>query len=505
MALLSDATEVPLNVVGGSNFGRSPKINASRTFNLIISDDFLTDSYGYKLIEELSSNAGRSIFSSIRGNFLLAVSGSRVFKLLPIEIPNNPLTQFSKIQVGMVNTFRGSVFIAENNASQIAICDQSRLYIYNYSDNTFVEPTLPTGVIPGYVEFHDGSFLITDKLSSSWYLSAPNDGNSWNWGPSGTPVQKSIQTKPDLAQAVIRVPGGGNMIFAVGKTVTEPWIRVPTTAFYQRSTSSNIDYGVINPETISSLDTITAWLGTNGKSDLAIMYSSGGPPQQISTDGYNYRFSQLNYPEKSFAFFIKLSGHLLYQVTFYDSSDNLTVIYDFTTKQFFDATDENGNFHILRDVAYFEGRYYGLSFNDGNLYQLREDIYAYDYGERGVFEKPRYRVCPNIRGNGGGPFVAQMIEFLVEQGNDPRNIIPSPKYQPRLVASVSKDDGYNYSSYHPIELNRLAQRMNSVRWEKIGYMNSLVFKIQFFGTGPVNAAGGRLLLKEIKSPALVGG
>lgn len=479
--------------VGGSDFGRTNKINASRTFNLFISDNFLTDTYGYVKVDTLGSNQGRSIFTSTRGKFLLSVVDERVYRLTPINLLNSPTTVFQKTHVGTVATFTGSVFVDENEANQIAICDQSKLYIYNWNDNTFQEAILPDGVIPGYVSFQNGFFLITDRLSSNWYLSDVNDGLNWFWGgPSANlPVNGALQTKPDLGVAIIRVAGAGNLIFVMGSTVTEPWSNVPSTLFpYQRSTSSNIDYGCVNPETLSSLDQITAWVAINDRAGITIMYSTGSAIQQVSTEGYNFKFQKLSEPQKCFAFFIKISGHLLYQLTFYGKDDNFSLIYDFTTQKFFDATDEHFNYHILRDVAYFEGRYYGIAYRDGNLYQLGEDLYTYNYGEMGEFEKPRVRITPNLRTPNTAYFTVTNIEILMEQGNDPLHIIPSPSYQPRVGLSVSKNGGYDFGEVRTIPLKRLAKRSNIVKWWRLGRANEMVFKFSFFSRGPINASSG---------------
>lgn len=479
--------------VGGSNFGKTNKVNAARTFNLFVTDNFLSDTYGYISIDQLGVNQGRSIFTSTRGQFLLAVVDEKVFRLTPIIVLNSPTTVFSKQQVGTLNTFTGGVFIDENNANQIAICDQSKLWIYNWQTNVFQEATLPPGVVPGYVAFQNGFFLITDRLSSNWYLSNINDGLDWFWGgPSNNlPVNGALETKPDRGVAIIRIAGAGGLIFVVGSTVSEPWTNVPSTIFpYQRSSSSNIDYGCVNPETISSLDEITAWLAINDRAGITIMYSAGAGVQQVSTDGYNFRFEKLNRPDRCFAFFIKIAGHLLYQLTFYDPNDNFSLIYDFTTRLFFDATDENLNYHILRDVAYFEGRYYGVSYRDGNLYQLGEEFYTYDYGNQGVFEKPRIRITPNLRSPNSFPFSVTNIQILLEQGNDPLNIIPSPSYQPRVDLTISKNGGYDFGSHQSIPLNRLAQRQNMVRWWRLGRANDMVFKFSFHSQGPINASSG---------------
>ena len=483
----------PLEFVGGSTFGRSPKISASRTYNLIVSDGWLTDSYGYVQVGKAGVIEGRGIFTSVKGGFLIGVIDNVVYKITPVSNPSIKFNDVLLKKVGQLGSSSGAVFIAGNDSNQIAICDRSKLYIYNYATNIFVEVVLPAGVIPGYVVYKNGSFIIVDSLSSAWYISQPGDGLNWFWGPSSTPVQGAIQTKPDVGVAVVSIPGGGNNIFVIGKTVTEPWSNVPITEFpYQRSTSSNIDYGCASAATIATLGNITAWLSVNEKSGPAISISMGASVQQISTDGYNFKLAQVKYPELSCGFFIRITGHLLYQLTFYHPDDNFSLIYDFNTEKFFDATDENENYHILRNVAYFNGNYYGVSLNDGGIYQLDEKTYTYGYGDRGTFEKPRIRICPaiNFRAPNNFRFSVNRVCFTMEQGNDPDNIIPDLSYQPRVELAVSKDGGYNFSYYGSRVLNRLGQRQNIMRFDRLGSGNEFIFKFRFVTKGPVNAGEG---------------
>jgi len=483
---------VPVDVAGSSTFGRDPKIQASRTFNMLLADGWLVDTYGYTNVLTLSQDfKGRGLFASTRGDFLVAVVGDSVVRLTPLIQMGNPLTTFASNPIGTIGSFSGDVFIAENNTNQVAFCDLSALYVYDYVADTFQIAVLPPGVIPGYVTYQNGFFIIVDRITANWYLSAPGDGLSWLWGASGTPVSGSIQTKGDLATAVIRVAGRGNLLFVMGRTVTEQWTGVPSTLFpYQRSTSTNIDYGCVNPATLASSDQITAWLGSNEKSGAVIMFSEGTDIQQISTDGWNFKFAQLKHPEDSSAFFLKISGHLLYQLTFYNAEDNFSLIYDFTTKKFFDVTDENMNYHILREVAYFEGRYYGISFNDGNIYQLEESTHVYNYGDGDIKEIPRIRVCSNIRAPNQLRFVLTNFSFTMEQGNDPDHIVPQLSYQPRVALSLSKDGGYEFSSYLRKDLRRLGVRANRLVWWQLGSMNDLVLQIRYFGEGPWRCTNG---------------
>lgn len=482
---------IPLDITGSSSFGRDPKVLASRTFNMIVADDFFIDYGGYENVLTISpSQKGRGIFTSVPANRLIIVMDNAVYSVNIFQTGTN--RHYAYHFVGNIDTFSGDVFIEENNVNQIAICDQSSIYIYNYVGGSFVKATLPTGLVPGYVTFQNGRFVTSDKISARWALSQVGDGLNWFWSDTAGPVLGGFQTKSDLPTAVLRVPGRGNLLYVFGQTVTELWTDVGAPKFpYQRSSSINFDYGIVNAATLAASDEVVAWLGQNEKSGPVIMYTMGNETKQISTDGINYKFDQLNFPAKSSAFFIKISGHLIYQLTFYDPSDNFTIIYDFTLGKFYDATDENMNFHIARHVAFFNDEYYFVSFNDGNLYQMRSDLTTYNYGQGEIFEIPRIRICSNIRYPNQFRFGINNITFTLEQGNDTDHLFDNdPTYNPRIALSFSKDGGYQFSNYVTRPIYRVARRINRLNWWNIGSANDFTPQFRFWGRGPWKATNG---------------
>src|SRR5690242_13112024 len=115
-----DSNELPLDIFGSSTFGRNPKILASRTFNMIMSDEFLVDLAGYKkVINFPSSYFGRGIFGSVKGNFLIFVTGNSVYSITLYKNPNNGTIKYLSNLIGNLETYNGDVFIDENGVGQI--------------------------------------------------------------------------------------------------------------------------------------------------------------------------------------------------------------------------------------------------------------------------------------------------------------------------------------------------------------------------------------------------
>lgn len=546
-----------LNVCGSSTFGRYPKISIEKTYNMFISDNWMVPYSGYQLaiLARIFGNGieGRGLHTSTKLNRLIGVVDNRVYLInVSFDQTQKKVVTSQVIQIGELQTSSGVVYISENNKPQILISDNTSLYIYDQAASPTFQ-TITTSFLPGYIDFHDTYFLCaatadgyySPPANNTWRISASNDGTSW---PDNAANIGLLETKPDNTQAIIRFPSKGNMIFVFGKTVAEPWFDVGYQLFpYQRNTSSNIDYGVLQPATIARMDEIVAWLAINESSGPVIMYSDGGMPTPISSDGIDYFLSNLQDPMDSQGFLYRQDGHIFYHINFY--TDNVSLFYDFNTKKFFHASDEDGNYFIASTVSFFNNQYYFLSKNNGNLYAFDTIFTTYDGAEI-----PRIRTCKNIRNPQQEYFIANDAGFTIESGNtdylfqdlgpiylttqDGKKLITegSPiffvtqdgKYLvtqdgnnlvsnqidttdfsylisnqdnivatvPRVDMSISIDGGEHFSSYDTQYLPPIGQRKNKLAWWQLGSANDLVCQFRFWSLGRFVATDGIVNIRQ---------
>lgn len=492
--------EVQVNVVGSSTFGRYPKISLEKTYNMFISENWLINYPGFKKkLEDIVPNGeGRGIFNSIRGGFLLAVIDSSVY-----QIGNN----FTPLLVGSIATKTGDVYIDENLASQICIVDGENAYIYDYmSPSPAVTPQTLTyignQIFPNYVCYHNSFFLFGNSPrsinSSNWYAYEPDHGD-----PDALPpvpadptkivrnTQFSLQTKPDVALVVTRLPGKGNNVLVLGSTVAEVWTQVGGLENYRRIQSFNIDNGIVSTPTVSASEEIVCWLAQNENLDVSIMVTDGSSTKRISTDGIDYVLSNIKFPAQSTAFFHREGGHLFYQITFYNAADNLSLVYDFDEGKFFHVSDQNLNYHPAREIVFFLGEIYFISLDDGSIYEMSTDFVTYNYdilphstGE----EIPRIRICKTLRKNNSDRFRVGKFTFWIEQGvNDysrPNPIIP------RVDMSFSKDGNQSFSSIISKPLNEVGKRRNQITEWRMGQANEFTIQLSFLGMQSFVCTGG---------------
>jgi hypothetical protein len=493
-----------VNIVGSSTFGRYPKISNERTVNMFISDNWLVPYAGYqRAIPNSYGTEGRGIYASSKLQKMIMVISSTVY-LVDIFFDQNTerTLDFTVTPLGTLLSTTGPVYIAENNKPQIAISDGKAIYIYDPSPPVTIPPT-PVfsqapglNFIPGYITFHDTYFIVaatqdqtySPAASNTWRLSGQNNGYSW---PSTASNVGLIQTKPDVTQAVVRFPSKGSMIIVMGKTVTEFWFDTVAQLFpYQRNNQGTIDYGCLSPATIASTDEMVVWLAANEKSGPIIMFTTGGMPERITTDGIDYLFSQLSAPEDSSAFIYRQDGHVIYHINFY--TDNLSLFYDFNTKRFFHACDEKQNYFIAESVAYFNNQYYFITKNNGFLYAFDTIYTTYD----GAMI-PRFRICKSIRDVDQQYRVATDISFTIESGETDYyhqtlqfgDFVNDP---PRVDLSISTDGGSSFGSDYAYVLPSIGQRKNKLIWWQLGLYNDIVPQFKFWGFGRFVATDGVL-------------
>jgi len=528
--------EVDLNIVGSSVFGRYNKISSELTQNMFITDNWLVNFAGWKQVYDVLPNAakagqGRGIYASTRGNLLIAVVNAQVYQFNALLAP---------ILIGTLATSRGEVFIDENLNSQICLVDGLNAYIYNWSlpPNLTVQSAgaIGTGdLVPNYVCYHNTFFLFGNANKTgngaAWYAYSYNSATTIS-----ETTQLALQTKPDYALAVVRLPGQGNNVFVLGSTVCEIWTQRGGLQNYVRNSTINVDYGCASVSTIATSDRYVAWLGINESNAPVIMVYTGQGYQPISTDGIDYLLSQIKYPAQSTAMFYRQDGHLFYQLTFYNAVDNLTLAYDFTTEKFFNLTDQNTNYHPARNFVYFNNKIYFISLNNTSLYQSSTNFTSYDentlpYNNPGYDPKlnvdiPRVRICASIRLRNNTRFICDRVTITLEQGCDSavsdlsllNNInyyvtedsivqdediyetawgslyvtessgasgIPGsviiPPYQPRIDLCLSVDGGITYGNYVSRNLNPIGYRQNIMSWDRLGLANDLTLKFKFWG------------------------
>lgn len=528
MSYIANANPQEIIIAGSSKFGKFPFINAERTYNMFVSDDYLISFAGYQRAINLNitNGEGRGLFYSSRGRFMLAVVNNEIYRI-------QPNLGWTKLAFNLDST-TGEVFMDENLSTQIVIVDGLKTYVYNYttSDIGVAEyydvssaSVITPDFTPNYVSYHNTYFLFgnanTKSTGSEWFIFETGFNISTLADPLRLNIvtNLTIQTKPDYARAVVRIPSAGNNILVMGERVCELWNNVGGLQVYQRNSSINIDYGVANVSTIAYTDKMVCWLGVNEKSSPAIMVMSGGQAERLSTDGIDNLLKLVKHPTNSTAFMFRQDGHVFYVLSFTHADDNFTIMYDFTDAKFYDITDWDMSYHPARQVAYFSNQSYFVSLKDGNIFRLSANLPFASTNPDTVNALPKIRVTNTIRFPQNRRYRIGQFSFTIENGvepnvhfneglghtmgaqsstytyfdNDP-SLTARPTstfvYKPKVDLAISKNGGQTFSSSVSYFMHKTGQYNNQPRWNQLGSANQLTCKLEFWGYGRVACGVG---------------
>lgn len=541
MPLTTDTEEIPVRIVGSSVYGRYPTISVERTYNMFTTssadgeEEWLANFPGYKLVLSLINEGaeGRGAFHSVRGGFIIAIVASDVFRI--DQLNENPTL------IGTIASNTGEVYFDENLSSQICFVDGQTATIYNYLSapnaiSAAVYESVPgdTNFVPNYVTYHNTYFIFGNALEtnygSQWVIFQTGaDGTLPNAYKLNWVQTLALQTKPDYAKAVLRIPGRGNNIIVFGSTVAEIWNNVGGLLVYQRNSTVNIDFGIASVATISANDEVVAWLAINEKSSPALMAMRGGGAERISSDGLDYLLETVKVPSKSTAILYRQGGHLFYILSFIDPSDNFTIMYDFTTKRIYDLADWNFTAFPARQIFYFNNSSYFLSYKDGAIYQINSDITNYIVFDatnneiQQIYDIPRVRLTNTHRfKNRPEKFKIKLFTFTIESGTTPEAfnqvvcfgyiltedtmqiiytedglpILVEGGYcttnKPRVDLTISKNGGINFSNVVSYDLKATGDYKNQPRFNNLGYAQQITFQLRFWGSGRIVVKNGTM-------------
>lgn len=496
--MMTQYKETPVEVVGGCDFGRYSKISKAELWNMYISDGWLLSFSGWKkvlTVTAVAMSSGRGAFVSTRNNIILCVINNSVY-----TVDDALNVRF----VGRISTSVGPVSIDENLSDQIAIVDGLNCYIYNTEIKSLTTQEFDKEkFIPNYVVYHNAAFLFGNGVNN-------NNGSKWFQYRylTATTIEYvsefALQTKPDYALAVVRLPGSSDNVMVFGSTVAEIWTNVGGETDYQRNSSLNIDYGCLSVSTIATDDKYVMWLASNTHSEPVIMMFAGNQTLTISTPGISTLLGRMQYPKDSRAFFFKKDGHLFYILTFYNDVDNMTLCYDIDSKEFSFLTDGEMNYFPAISVLYFNNNTYFFSLNNGSMYLIDSYLTTYDenIGNTDSEEDrviPRIRVTPPLRYKSSVRFRSRNFNLIIDQGNDQKFQELSLKnaegipYKPRIDLSFSIDGNVTYNKPFSQTMRYLGVRKNIFNFTgPFGLCNEISFKIRFITKSYVCAQNGTL-------------
>lgn len=454
-----------IGLVGETYQESSLPFNAERSINLYA----VLDKTG-KEVAAMYGTPGLYLFGTagagpIRGEYSTAngraftVSGSALYEV------NSDGTTTSR---GSLNTASGTVYMVENGL-QLAICDQTYVYIFTYATNAFAAVVTPNYTSAGSITFIDGYFIVNQNSTGKFYISSINDGSTWAALDFAT-----AESSPDFLKRAIQAVG---LLWLQGADSTEIWQNTGASAFpFQRISGGKMTVGIYAPATAIEADNTLFWVGSSKEGNGIVYRAQGFTPLRISTTPIELMIRNASDPTNIRAWTYQRDGHLFYVLTGGGLATSL--VYDVTTKMWHERAylAATGAFetHLATCAMKAFDKILVGDKNNGNIYVLDESTYS-DNGDVLAAERIYTHLSDEdkmIRYNKLIIGVETGVGLQSGQGS-----------APVINLQLSKDGARTWSDIFTASIGAVGEYMTEVAFRRLGVAKIMTFKIRI--TDPV--------------------
>ena len=409
---------------------------------------------GLSLYATAGDGPGRGCISSTSGRAFV-VSGSGFY-----EVFADGTTTLH----GSLNTFNNQVSIAENS-TQIIVVDGSDGWIFTKSTDGWaqiVDVDFPTCSV---VSYQDGYFLTIEDGTQKFYISAINDGTSWD-----ALDYTEVQSSPD---ALVSVLSDNGNVWLFGNRSVEVYQNTGNAAFpFERIPGAIIQTGCAAAFTVQKFDNSIAWLGVDEQGQGVVWRADGYQARRISTQAIESRINAANDFTDAFAWVYHQQGHIFYVLSIVGPDTSL--VYDGSTGQWHERAyfnQDSGNFelHLGKCHFFFDQKNLVIDRSNGNIYNMALDVYD-DNGAPLIRERtsPHYHGEKRLISYSSFELDAEVgIGLTTGQGSDPQAML-----------QYSDDGGFTWSSELWITMGAIGNYFTRVVWRKLGASRDRVFKVR---------------------------
>lgn len=457
-----------IGLVGATYQQRSLPFDAQRTINFWpIFDDqgkevsALYGTPGLELFGTAGSQGHRQAFTSSNGRCFF-VGGSTLYEVQADGTTTNR---------GSLLTSTGNVSMDENN-TQLGICDGENLYTFTYSSNGFsqvTDPDLPSSV--GFLTAIDGYFVVTENESGRFYISAINDGTSWDALDFAT-----AESNPDELLCAKNALG---QLWLLGRSTSEIWTNTGASSFpFSRISGAIMQVGIIAPHSVQDVGNSIFWLGRDKRGGGIVYRANGFVPEPISTEPINIKLQEASSIQDITSWTYQEDGHTFYALT--GGGLETTLVFDLDTQQWHERSYNNNGreeTHLAQCVTYAFGKQLVGDRRNGNIYEMSLDFYD-DNGDEIVSERTYTHLSDmdrRIRFNS--------LEISMETGT---GNLTGDGQDPLISMQLSKDGGRTWSNWFTTPIGKVGKYLTKVAFRRLGIAEQITFRIRI--SAPVKKA-----------------
>lgn len=408
---------------------------------------------GLSLFATVGGGAGRGAISSTDGRGFV-VSGDGFYELF---------ADGTSTLHGSLNTQTGRVSIAEN-FTQIIVVDGVDGWIFTKATDNWAQITdvdFPTCSI---VSYQDGYFLTFETGTQKFYISALNDGTSWD-----ALDFTSVESSPDDLTGIISDNGN---VWLFGNRSTEVYQNTGNVDFpFERIAGAIIQTGCAAGFTVQKFDNTIAWLGVDEQGRGVVWKSDGYQARRLSTQAIESRINSVADFTESYAWVYHQQGHIFYMLQI--KGLDTTLVYDGATglwheRSFLDQVNNRNALHRGSNHFFFAQKNLITDRETGAIYEL-----SLDYQDDAGTPQIRTRISPHYF-NEKKLVSYSSFELDCEVG---QGLTSGQGSDPKIMMKYSDDGGYTWSNELWRDLGKKGEYDTRVIWRQLGRARDRVFQV----------------------------
>lgn len=457
-----------IGLVGQTYQQRSLPFDAQRTINLWPVFDqtgkevsALYGTPGLSLFATNGAAANRQAFTSFNGRCFF-IAGATLYEVL---------SNGGQLTRGTLLTSFGNVSIAEN-ATQLAICDGTSLYMFTYATNTLAKVTdadLPASV--GFVTVLGNYFVVTENGTGRFYISALGDGTSWDALDFAT-----AESSPDELLCCFSALG---QLWLFGKRTTEIWTNTGASDFPFRLISGAImEVGIAAPHSVQDINNSVYWLGQDRRGNGIVYRANGFVPEPISAEPINIMLQKATQIENITSWAYQEDGHSFYALT--GGGLETTLVLDTSTGQWHERSFNNNGqaeTHLAQCATFAFGKQLVGDRRNGQVYEMSLSYYDDDGAE--IVSERTYThfgdMDKRIRYNA--------LDISLETGV---GTLSGAGINPLISMQLSKDGARTWSDWYDATIGRAGEYLTKVTFRRLGIAEQITFRVRI--SAPVKKA-----------------
>lgn len=411
---------------------------------------------GYVMFSAETAGPGRGGKTAGNGRSFV-VTGETLYELN---------TDGTRTNRGTLLTQISRVSMAENG-EQLMLVDGSYGYIFTFATNGFAQITDPDFPVSEVVTFQDGYFIVVERGTINFAISALYDGTTWD------PLDiSSASTNPDYLVSVI---SDASNLWLFGSQSTEVFQNQPSgTSFpFVRIPGAVIQTGCAAFDTVKAFDNTIAWLGVDDQGRGVVWKANGYSAVRMSTQAIEAIIATSPDFTDSYAYVYHEQGHVYYCLQIQGLSS--TLVYDGAVGMWHERTfrdtstntteQHRGSFHVFFDQKNLIGDRL-----TGDIYQQSLNFYDHD-GEA----MHRERVSPHLQDEKRN-ITFSSFELDCETG---RGLTTGQGSDPQIMLQYSDDGGRTWSNEKWTTIGALGKYRTRVRWSRLGSARDRVWKVKY--------------------------